>query len=64
MNKWKYECDCKNCSKVEYVNDPKRHRNGLYCIPGIEGKKTVHADDDYVVRCNHYTPKSTQLTLF
>ena len=63
-NKWKYECDCKNCANVKYVNYPEYHRDGMYCIPCIEGKKTVHADDDYVVRCDFFCRKHTQLSLF
>ena len=63
-NKWKYECDCHNCANVKFVNDPTNHRNGYYCIPCIEGQKTVHASDDYVIRCNHYRPQNTQMSLF
>lgn len=63
-NKWRYECDCHNCANVKFVCDPEHCRNGYYCIPGIEGKQTVHADDDYVVRCDHYCPQTTQLSLF
>lgn len=63
-NKWKYECDCKNCAMIQFVNDPENHRHGDYCIPGIQGKKTVHADDDFVVRCDCYQPKAEQMSLF
>jgi hypothetical protein len=61
-NKWRYECDCHNCANVEYVFDPANSRDGDYCIPGIMGKKTVHADDDYVIRCDYYSPKVAQLS--
>ena len=63
-NKWSYECDCRNCTHLQFVDDPENHRHGEYCIPGIQGKQTVHADDDYKVRCDHYCPKATQMSLF
>jgi len=63
-NEWKYECDCRNCANIKFVNDPTHCRYGHYCIPAIEGEKTIHADDDNVVRCNHYCPKATQMSLF
>ena len=60
-NKWRYACDCHNCANVEYVFDPENSRNGYYCIPCITGKKTIHADDDDVVRCDLYAPAVSQL---
>lgn len=63
-NKWKYECDCHNCAMVKFIDDPEHHRHGEYCTAAIAGKKTIHADDDYVVRCYCYIPESTQLSLF
>lgn len=63
-NKWVYECDCKNCSMIQFVNDPEHHRHGDYCMAAISGKRTVHADDDFVVRCYCYTPKFEQASLF
>ena len=62
--KWKYECDCTNCANIKFVDDPEHHRHDFYCIPAIEGKKTVHADEDFVIRCDCYQPISTQASLF
>ena len=64
MSKWVYECDCKNCDMIKFVNDPEHHRNGLYCAAAIAGKRTVHADDDFVVRCDCFAPKFEQASLF
>lgn len=61
-NRWRYECDCHNCDKVEYVKDPANSRDGDYCIPAIKGEKTVRADDDYVIRCPFYRPKVSQMS--
>ena len=63
-NKWNYECDCKNCTMVQYINDPEHRRNGDYCTATLSGKETIHADDDFVVRCYCYQPKTEQLTWF
>lgn len=64
-NKWKYECDCKNCAMIQFVNEPEHHRHGNYCVAGIAlGKSPIHADDDYVIRCDCYQPKTEQLSLF
>lgn len=63
-NKWKYECDCSNCEMVKFINDPEHHRNGNYCTAVISGKDTIHADDDYVIRCYCYQPKQAQLSFF
>ncbi len=34
--RWVYDFDCKECEKLQYVKDPDKHRDGLYCIPSIE----------------------------
>ena len=59
MSNWKYDFNCRNCGRIQYVDDGKR--KGLYCVPTTEGKKTIHADDDYVVRCDDYQPMQTDL---
>ena len=63
-NKWKYEVDCRNCTLVQFVDEPEHHRYDEYCIATLAGKKTIHADDDYVVRCDCFTQKEEQLSLF
>ena len=58
--KWKYAFDCRNCSHVKYIKDG--IRDGYYCVPGITGSQGMHADDDYVVRCDSWAP--AQVSLF
>ena len=60
-NKWRYECDCNNCEKVKRIVDPEKHMNGDYCTATVAGLKTIHADDDYVIRCDQYEPKMEQI---
>lgn len=64
-NKWKYECDCHNCEMVKFIDDPEHHRHGDYCTAHLKlGHSPIHADDDYVIRCDCYVPKIDQLSLF
>ena len=64
-NKWRYDFDCSNCSMIQYINDPKHHREGNYCIAHIErGSSPIHADDDFVLRCDCYSAKLDQMSLF
>jgi hypothetical protein len=49
---------------VEHIVDPEMGRDGDYCIPIITGKKTIHADDDFVVRCDCYKPVTVQTSFF
>jgi len=58
-NKWKYLCSCKNCTHVQYVKD--EIRDGLYCVMMLQGKRTIHADDDFRVRCDQYNPKERKV---
>ena len=68
MNKWRYAFNCRNCLNCQYVKD--EIRDGMYCIKikasAAEGSgyKAMHADDDYVVRCDDYSPMQMQLNLF
>ena len=64
QNRWRSECDCYNCAMVEHIVDLEMSRDGDYCIPTIMGKKTIHADDDFVVRCDCYKPVTVQTSLF
>ncbi|MBO5953425.1 MAG: hypothetical protein J6Q53_04800 [Oscillospiraceae bacterium] len=63
-NKWRYECDCSKCSQIQYISDPEHHREGNYCTAVLDGKKTIHADDDYVIRCDCYAPRFHQTSIF
>ena len=54
-NKWRYAIDCHNCAQLRQIGQDR------YCGPTLDGKKTIHADDDFVVRCDHYVPAQTSL---
>lgn len=63
VERWRYDFNCHQCSKVKYVKD--NVRDGLYCIPMVEGRDTIHADDDRVVRCDEYvSSRPDQMSLF
>lgn len=36
LKKWVYDFNCDVCENLQFINDPMKHRNGLYCIPCIE----------------------------
>lgn len=52
---WTYECDCWKCSNIEMVKTQYGYER--YCKPTRQGRKVLHADEDYVVRCDAYMPE-------
>lgn len=62
MAHWKYDFDCRKCERLQYVKDD--IRDGLYCIPTMNHHDPLHADDDRVVRCDDFRPRSDQMSLF
>ena len=46
---------------IKHIDDPEHHRHGEYCTATLSGMKTIHADDDYVIRCDSYKPKFEQM---
>lgn len=62
MAHWRYDFECRLCEQRQYVKD--EIRNGLYCLPIMNGEWCIHADDDRVVRCDKYSPKMDQMSLF
>ena len=36
LPKWRYEFDCRKCDNIREVHDPRKGRDGDYCIPCIE----------------------------
>ena len=46
LTKWRYEFDCRKCDNIREVHDPRKGRDGDYCIPCIER----------VLRCECFTP--------
>lgn len=59
-NNWRYDFNCKDCGNLKYIKD--EIRDGIYCTGLMNGKDYMHADDDYVVRCDAYQPR--QISLF
>ena len=59
MSNWLYDFNCWNCRRLKYLDYENHH--GYYCTPTTKGKHPVHADDDYVVRCDDYQPMQTDL---
>lgn len=35
LPKWRYEFDCRKCDNIREVHDPRKGRDGDYCIPCI-----------------------------
>lgn len=63
VERWRYDFDCHHCTRVKYIKDGVR--DGLYCIPMVEGRDPIHADDDRVVRCDEYVSnRPDQMSIF
>ena len=50
LTKWRYEFDCRKCDNIREVHDPRKGRDGDYCIPCIERMDSrrpspIHADE-------------------
>lgn len=62
LPKWRYEFDCRKCDNIREVHDPRKGRDGDYCIPCIERMDSrrpsqIHADEkERVLRCECFTP--------
>ena len=62
LPKWRYEFDCRKCDNIREVHDPRKGRDGDYCIPCIERMdrrrpSPIHADEkERVLRCECFTP--------
>lgn len=63
LPKWRYEFDCRKCDNIREVHDPRKGRDGDYCIPCIERMDSrrpspIHADEkERVLRCED-TPRT------
>lgn len=61
LPKWRYEFDCRKCDNIREVHDPRKGRDGDYCIPCIERMDSrrpspIHADEkERVLRRVLYT---------
>lgn len=61
LPKWRYEFDCRKCDNIREVHDPRKGRDGDYCIPCIERmdsrrRSPIHADEkERVLRCECFT---------
>lgn len=54
LPKWRYEFDCRKCDNIREVHDPRKGRDGDYCIPCIERMDSrrpspIHADEEDAV---------------
>ena len=47
LPKWRYEFDCRKCDNIREVHDPRKGRDGDYCIPCIERAWTAAARARY-----------------
>ena len=59
--KWRYDFACRNCGNMQYVKD--EIRDGMYCLPLMNGEDPIHADDDRIVRCSCYKPMQMEMEL-
>ena len=55
-NRWRYAFECRLCAN-KHTED-----GAVYCTPIRSGTDVIHADDDYVLRCDGYVP--AQYSLF
>lgn len=60
MSKWRYAFNCRDCLETCELHDGVH--DGRYCMQTLLGRNPIHADDDYVVRCDKWEP--AQHTLF
>ena len=70
LPKWRYEFDCRKCDNIREVHDPRKGRDGDYCIPCIERMDSrrpspIHADEkERVLRCECFMPNSLWTATF
>lgn len=54
--RWHYAFSCRNClNKIRIGAD-------TYCVPLRALRDPIHADDDYVVRCDEFDPMFEEVT--
>lgn len=62
LPKWRYEFDCRKCDNIREIHDPRKHRDGDYCVPCIERNDAglpspIRAyEKERVLRCECFTP--------
>ncbi|MDO4649383.1 MAG: hypothetical protein Q4B26_12105 [Eubacteriales bacterium] len=58
MPRWVYEFSCRDCTQLQEMHQG--CMNGTYCRAALLGKTTIHADDDFTLRCDSYTTEPIQ----
>lgn len=62
LPKWRYEFDCRKCDNIREIHDPRKNRDGDYCVPCIERNDAglpspIRAyEEERVLRCECFTP--------
>ena len=62
LPKWRYEFDCRKCDNIREIHDPRKRRDGDYCVPCIERydaglPSPIRAyEKERVLRCECFTP--------
>lgn len=62
LPKWRYELDCRKCDNIREIHDPRKNRDGDYCVPCIERNDAglpspIRAyEKERVLRCECFTP--------
>lgn len=64
LERWVYDFECGNCAQRKLIINDSEGRNGIYCMPTVEGRRPIHADDDRHVRCDYYEKALDQVSLF
>lgn len=61
LPKWRYEFDCRKCDNIREIHDPRKRRDGDYCVPCIERHDAglpspIQAyEEERVLRCECFT---------
>lgn len=59
--KWKIEHDCRKCDNIREIHDPKKRRDGDYCIACLERREkrlpspVLRDEINRVLRCECFT---------
>jgi hypothetical protein len=57
--KWRYGFDCRGCLQIREMHDGVHE--GRYCVPMLQGRDPIHADDDRVIRCDCWRPEQRSM---
>lgn len=54
LPKWRYEFDCRKCDNIREIHDPRKGRDGDYCIPCIERMDSRRPSPTACAYCKYY----------